>query len=540
MLTAAPRLTGRGRTIGGHAQDRYTALLARARGDYLTQLSLGELLTARHGRHVVSSTLALLIPTLVADTADTPTWVTAGAASALLSQLGAGDARLLAGTAGAATLDRSSHARVLWQRQTTTRHPSYARAQCAGLLGVTGDGSYAKPNASSVSALLPGTLYQQGSDLATQSLRPLSTTVWVGNRLQLIHRHLATAEALFTPSRRVTQTAALVRRQASYAPNGFFTAYPTGLNPLSPVSVQNILLTPGVEAQPLATAWAASTVLDLEPRLRLSAAASQVLSTAQPLQHRGGALLAVPGVLRGQSATLRGLAGLEGGLARPGTVLNLASWALRQRQGDSVAVLGGDARVLGLSDTPANVSAAATEFNNLETTFWAGSSFPFSLSSAAATRQVWRLGGAVGVSPWAAQAKALSPAGTLATPTQSLSCPSTRLGLHPTLSVAPASEFSSVTCDSQSPSAGQPTPGIFATVNALVTPRLGLGRGIGGAFYLDGATPVSQSTSLEATSDTLPTRAAAADTGDLVQLNAKAPSIQGLGQTPYASSHLGV
>lgn len=57
--------------------------------------------------------------------------------------------------------------------------------------------------------------------------------------------------------------------------------------------------------------------------------------------------------------------------------------------------------------------------------------------------------------------------------------------------------------------------------------------------HLDGATPVGRSSALEATSEVLPTRAAVVDTGDLVQLNAKAASVQGLEQTSVAESPLG-
>jgi hypothetical protein len=174
LLTAAPRVTGRGRTVGAHAQDRYAALLARARGDYLTQLSLSELLTARHGRHVVSSTLALLLPTLVADAADTPTWATGGAASALLSQLGAGDARLLAGVTGTTALPRSVLTRTLWQRQSASRLSSYFPTLPVQVFSEEGTSSLALAG---VPAFLLEVPCQQKTETTTQNLRPLSTTV---------------------------------------------------------------------------------------------------------------------------------------------------------------------------------------------------------------------------------------------------------------------------------------------------------------------------------------------------------------------------
>ena len=73
LLATAPRLTGRGRVITQSPQDRYAGLLAKARGEYVTQVLLSETLTARHGRHVVSSTLALLTPSLVLGALEVPT-----------------------------------------------------------------------------------------------------------------------------------------------------------------------------------------------------------------------------------------------------------------------------------------------------------------------------------------------------------------------------------------------------------------------------------------------------------------------------------
>jgi hypothetical protein len=73
LLATAPRLTGRGRVVTQSPQDRYAVLLAKARGEYITQVVLSETLTARHGRHVVSSTLALLTPSLVLGALEVPT-----------------------------------------------------------------------------------------------------------------------------------------------------------------------------------------------------------------------------------------------------------------------------------------------------------------------------------------------------------------------------------------------------------------------------------------------------------------------------------
>jgi hypothetical protein len=62
LLAAAPKLVGRGRVLTSNPTDPYASLLARARGEFVAQSTLGELLTAKHGRHVASSTLALLLP----------------------------------------------------------------------------------------------------------------------------------------------------------------------------------------------------------------------------------------------------------------------------------------------------------------------------------------------------------------------------------------------------------------------------------------------------------------------------------------------
>ena len=72
LLSTAPHMIGRGRTAIGHGQDRYALLLSKVRRDYLSQASLSTKLTAKHGRHVVSSTLASLLPSLVTNQTEAP------------------------------------------------------------------------------------------------------------------------------------------------------------------------------------------------------------------------------------------------------------------------------------------------------------------------------------------------------------------------------------------------------------------------------------------------------------------------------------
>jgi len=62
LLQGAPRLVGHGHLLEARTGDPYSALLARARRDYQSQLfSLGRF-NARHGRFVTASTLSLLLP----------------------------------------------------------------------------------------------------------------------------------------------------------------------------------------------------------------------------------------------------------------------------------------------------------------------------------------------------------------------------------------------------------------------------------------------------------------------------------------------
>jgi len=190
LLAVAPRLTGRGRVMGAHAQDRYTLLLARARGDYVSQLTLNELLTAKHGRHVVSAALALLLPTLVGEPGALPRWVQTGAASALSGQASAGDARLLQGLTADSALPRGARAQALWQRhcRSLLADQLVTVAGSAGALFVSPLLRPLVPAAAVVGAHtggVPATL--------TQGLRPLASSVWVGNRLQRIHLHATTA-----------------------------------------------------------------------------------------------------------------------------------------------------------------------------------------------------------------------------------------------------------------------------------------------------------------------------------------------------------
>ena len=112
---------GRGRVVAQAPQDRYSVLLAKARGEYITQVVLNETLTARHGRHVVSSTLALLTPSLVLGAMEVPTWAAASSRASLLGSVGQAEMRLLSGLPALSSMHCTNLGRLLWQRHTTSR-----------------------------------------------------------------------------------------------------------------------------------------------------------------------------------------------------------------------------------------------------------------------------------------------------------------------------------------------------------------------------------------------------------------------------------
>lgn len=242
LLATAPRLTGRGRVIGGHAQDRYSALLARARGDYVSQLTLNELLTAKHGRHVVSGTLSLLLPVLAGTVETLPQWVQLGAASALSGQTAGGDARLLQGLVADTALTRSVQAQALWQRHSHSLLPERLA------MTVSPSGTTFVPTqlrgATASSAIVSGHAVAGVPAVQTQGLRPLSSSVWVGNRLQRIHAHMTAASASQSLGTRVSLLAALVRRQTLAVP--FDAILPAarfnGIRGLAPTAVANVSL----------------------------------------------------------------------------------------------------------------------------------------------------------------------------------------------------------------------------------------------------------------------------------------------------------
>ncbi len=161
--------------MGGHAQDRYTLLLARARGDYVSQLTLNELLTAKHGRHVVSATLALLLPSLIGEPGALPQWAQTGAMSALSGQASGGDARLLQGLTTDVTFQRSAQAHALWQRHSC----SLLADQLVTVTGLSGTPVVAPQPRSMTSAIatVGGYAAAQTPTVLTQNLRPLATTV---------------------------------------------------------------------------------------------------------------------------------------------------------------------------------------------------------------------------------------------------------------------------------------------------------------------------------------------------------------------------
>jgi len=104
---------GRHRVVGGGEQDHYTQLLTRVRGEYAAQLTTGELLTARHGRHVISSTAAQLVLASVAPRSALPHWGVTGAAAALGELGGQGDPRLGSSLTAQSRLSRSAYTGAL-------------------------------------------------------------------------------------------------------------------------------------------------------------------------------------------------------------------------------------------------------------------------------------------------------------------------------------------------------------------------------------------------------------------------------------------
>lgn len=99
---------GHGKIAQGHGQDRYAVLLAKVRRDYLSQATLSTRLTAKHGRHVVSSTLAMLIPSLSTNQSEVPEWAAASLRPLAYAELPNGDSRLLAGQTTTAYVDENT------------------------------------------------------------------------------------------------------------------------------------------------------------------------------------------------------------------------------------------------------------------------------------------------------------------------------------------------------------------------------------------------------------------------------------------------
>lgn len=70
-------MTGHGKVLSTKAGDPYSLLLARARRDYLTQLSGSSKVGAKHGRYTLASATSALLPLSSDDTlGKLPSWVT--------------------------------------------------------------------------------------------------------------------------------------------------------------------------------------------------------------------------------------------------------------------------------------------------------------------------------------------------------------------------------------------------------------------------------------------------------------------------------
>jgi hypothetical protein len=542
LLATAPKLIGRGRIAHHHQQDRYSALLARARGEYLAQVTLNEVLTARHGRHVISSTLALLTPSFALEAVEAPTWAATSTAAGLLGFSGSGDVRLLSGVPTPHSLHHSTQSRLLWQRYSAARVGGFTPmqpAQAASL--VMGAAPALNPELSLV-LFTPNTV---AAEISTQNLRPLATTVWAGNRLHRIHRYLATMNGPIFANQSAAVTA-LLHRQANAA-RGFFSDMGVASSLLAPVTPANLAHQQYSAGAAGAASWAGSNLHTQRPVCALTGAVAQLVHSGAGLPVFS-ALTLVPGVSAIKAPGSVQLAGLATKVATMSTPIaqNWATATLRYLRGDGVAVVGGEARTLTLSDTPTNSAAAAAEFGLMNGTTPAsvgellaraagGALSPVSsfiaLKGTASTR-------GLGPSSWL-----LAPVAGLADAPVSAHAPlrdaTMQLGVH----VVDVSTLGGVVrLQTNRPAVLGTTFGDGARVGvsgifnlmqspaALVAPF---------SARLTPATPVATSSSLEATSDTLPTRTGAADAGDLVQLNARSASLQGLDATPHAVSELG-
>jgi hypothetical protein len=191
---------------------------------------------------VVSSTLTLLLPVLAGSVETLPQWVQLGAASALSGQTAGGDARLLQGLVADTALTRSVQSHALWQRHSRSLLPEQ--------LATTGSpaGAVFVPTQLRVATALSAVVSEQAvasvPAVQTQNLRPLSSSVWVGNRLQRIHAHMTTTGAPLNSGNRASLLAALVRRQTLAV--SFGATLPAsrfnGAHALAPIAVANVSL----------------------------------------------------------------------------------------------------------------------------------------------------------------------------------------------------------------------------------------------------------------------------------------------------------
>jgi len=188
---------------------------------------------------------------------------------------------------------------------------------------------------------------------------------------------------------RAAQVASVVRRQATGVMASPLTT-PTQAHTHAPVSAANLLRTTPSSLESLRGAWVSATAGVVGPMAQRVVASH---SFGAPVDAQAGLFLSteVTNPLVGATATTQGLAATVSAAA---TAAPAQSWALRQTQGDAVAVIGGDVRAWGANDTPNNVTSAATEWANLA----APASVPsYTLGhvTAAAAISAYRVGGAL-------------------------------------------------------------------------------------------------------------------------------------------------
>ncbi len=367
MLATTPRISGRGKVSTTLGADPYAALLARARHDYLCQTRGSAQLTAKHGRHAVSTVLAAVLPTLVTSGLALPSWTTAGVAPKLELASVTGDARLLSTSTVLPAVTQFTRLALLWQRQCTSRASGHLTSLPVRLGGTTLL-AHAGASAAPVNA---GT-HAWPMQVDTQNLRASQAVSLVGNRLHRIHRHLATLERGLAVNPLASLTAEFVRRHLGLL-SGMSASAPSLTVLTSPICKSNVWANLFMRQLALANTetWdvGAGAVRPLGAAGSAAAEASSQVGLLTPATHPLGHLLAAqPRPTLG----LFGWAQPDYLLIQPsGATAARRSWFLELRGGE-ISALGGVDRRLGEADSFANIAASAAELQNMRAAQRAG------------------------------------------------------------------------------------------------------------------------------------------------------------------------